>query len=310
MTALSASARTETLFGALLVAVSASAFGAMPIFGRYAYAGGTDVLGLLTLRFGIGGIVLAVVAQQRGVVWPRGRALAFIVAMGAIGYFGQSLCYFIALQHAQASLVALLLYLYPAFVTLLAAMWLDERLTRVKCAALVLCLAGSALMVGGGHGEPVGIALGFAAAIVYSLYIVIGARVTRGVGPLATTAVVCLAAAAMFGMLSIGRTAVGMPPHWPATSAAWMAVIAIALLSTVTAMLAFFGGLGRLGAARTSMLSTLEPVVTVTLASLLLGETLGWLQWVGGASVLGAVLWLVRSGGGARDEAVSLEANQ
>ncbi|PMS36032.1 threonine/homoserine efflux transporter RhtA [Trinickia symbiotica] len=310
MTALSASSRTETLFGALLVAVSASAFGAMPIFGRYAYAGGTDVLGLLTLRFGIGGIILGLVAKQRGVVWPRGRALAFIAAMGAFGYFGQSLCYFIALQHAQASLVALLLYLYPAFVTLLAAMWLDERLTRVKCAALVLCLAGSALMVGGGHGEPLGIALGFAAAIVYSLYIVIGARVTRGVDPLATTAVVCLAAAAMFSMLSIARAAAGMPPHWPGTSAAWAAVIGIALLSTVAAMLAFFGGLARLGAARTSMLSTLEPVVTVTLASLLLGETLGWLQWMGGASVLGAVLWLVRSGGGARDEAVSLEANQ
>ena len=298
------------LYGAFLVAVSASAFGAMAIFGRYAYAGGTDALGLLTLRFLISGVVLAFVAKRRGVVWPQGRALIFIVAMGALGYVGQSLCYFVALQHAQASLVALLLYLYPAFVTLLAALWLDERLTRVKCAALVLCLAGSALMVGGGRGEPVGIMLALAAAIIYSLYIVIGARVTRGFDPLATTAVVCLAAAAMFGMLSLARTVAGVPPHWPGTPLAWAAVFAIALVSTVTAMLAFFAGLARLGAARTSMLSTLEPVVTVALASLLLGETLGWLQWVGGASVLGAALWLVRSGGGAQDEAVSLEANQ
>jgi drug/metabolite transporter (DMT)-like permease len=303
------SSRAQTLSGALFVAISASAFGALAIFGRYAYAGGTDALGLLTLRFLISGVVLAWVAKRRGVVWPRGRALIFIVAMGALGYVGQSLCYFVALQHAEASLVALLLYLYPAFVTLLAALWLDERLTRVKCAALVLCLAGSALMVGGGHGEPVGIVLALAAAIVYSLYIVIGARVTRGIDPLATTAVVCLAAAAMFGMLSVARTAAGMPPHWPGTPAAWAAVVAIALVSTVAAMLAFFAGLARLGAARTSMLSTLEPVVTVALASLLLGETLGWLQWVGGASVLGAVLWLVRSGGGAHDEAVPLEAN-
>jgi drug/metabolite transporter (DMT)-like permease len=165
-------------------------------------------------------------------------------------------------------------------------------------------------MVGGGRGEPLGVGLAFVAAIVYSLYIVGGARVTRGIDPLATTAVVCLAAAAMFGMLSLVRTAAGSPPHWPQTSAAWAAVIAIALVSTVTAMLAFFGGLVRLGAARTSMLSTLEPVVTVALAALLLGETLSWLQWVGGVSVLGAVLWLVRAGGGAHDEAVSLEANQ
>lgn len=299
----------DTVRGALLVALSASAFGAMAIFGRYAYAGGTDVLGLLTLRFVIGGTLLAAVARRKGVLWPRGRTLWGIVAMGALGYVGQSLCYFIALEHAQASLVALLLYLYPAFVTLLAALWLAERLTRVKAAALVLCLAGSALMVGGGHGEPLGIALSLAAAVVYSLYIVAGARITRGIDPLATTAIVCLSAAAVFSCVSIVRTVSGAPPHWPATPAAWAAVAAIALVSTVTAMLAFFAGLARLGAARTSMLSTLEPVVTVLLAAILLGERLTLLQWCGGAAVLAAVLWLVRAGGGAREEAVSLEAN-
>lgn len=310
MNSLSASSRAEVVRGALLVALSASAFGAMAIFGRYAYAGGTDVLGLLTLRFLICGVVLGVVAKQRGVTLPRGRSLWPIVAMGSVGYVGQSLCYFVALQHAQASLVALLLYLYPAFVTLLAAWWLGERLTRVKAAALVLCLAGSALMVGGGRGEPLGIALGLAAAVVYSIYIVVGARVTRGIDPLATTAVVCLSAAVVFCVVSLVRTLAGVPPHLPQTAGAWAAMLGIALVSTVTAMLAFFAGLTRLGAARTSMLSTLEPVVTVALASLLLGERLSPLQWLGGASILAAVLWLVRAGGGAHDEEVSLETNQ
>ena len=305
-----AASRSNAVRGALLVALSASAFGAMAIFGRFAYAGGTDVLGLLTLRFVIGGAALALVAAKRGVAWPRGRALASIAAMGALGYVGQSICYFVALQHAQASLVALLLYLYPAFVTVLAAITLGERITRVKAAALVLCLAGSALMVGGGRGEPFGIALALAAAVVYSIYIVVGARVTRGVDPLATTAVVCLSAAAVFVAASLVRTAAGMPPHLPSTLSAWAALAAIALVSTVTAMLAFFAGLTRLGAARTSMLSTLEPVVTVALAAVLLGETLTAMQWAGGAAVLAAVLWLVRAGGGAQDEAVSLEANQ
>ncbi|HTH73293.1 MAG TPA: DMT family transporter [Trinickia sp.] len=300
---------SDTLRGALFVALSASSFGAMAIFGRLAYAGGTDVLGLLTLRFLIGGGLLAAVARRRGVVWPRGRALGGIVAMGAIGYVGQSLCYFVALQHAQASLVALLLYLYPAFVTVLAACWLGERLTLMKGGALVLCLAGSALMVGSGHGEPLGIALGLLAAVVYSLYIVAGARLTRGVDPLATTAVVCLSAAAVFCTIALVRSASGAPPRFPSSPLAWGAVVAIALVSTVTAMLAFFAGLTRLGAARTSMLSTLEPMVTVLLAAVLLGERLTPLQWLGGAAVLSAVLWLVRAGGGPREDAVSLEAN-
>lgn len=283
--------------GALYVALSAAAFGAMAIFGRYAYAGGADVLGLLIVRFSIAGALLVAVARRRRVRWPRGRALAAIIGMGALGYVGQSLCYFSALQHAQASLVALLLYLYPAFVTLLAAWWLGERLTRAKAVALALCVAGSALMVGGGRGEPLGIALALGAAVVYSLYIVVGAKAARGVDPLATVAIICCAAAATLVVLALARaTMFDAPPHWPRAASGWAALVAIALVSTVAAMLAFFAGLARLGAARTSMLSTLEPVVTVALAAALFGETLTPLQWMGGVAILVAVLWLVRAG--------------
>ncbi|WP_179401718.1 DMT family transporter [Burkholderia guangdongensis] len=292
--------------GALCVALSAVAFGAMPIFGRYAYAGGVDVLGLLIVRFAIGGALLAAIARRRGVAWPRGRALWPLVAMGALGYVGQSFCYFSALRHAQASLVALLLYLYPAFVTLLAAWRLGERLTRVKSVALALCVAGSALMVGGGHGEPLGIGLALAAALIYSVYIVAGTKATHGVDPLASTAIICVSATAALVLLALARTAaLGEPPRWPATAGGWAAMLGIALVSTVAAMLAFFAGLARLGAARTAMLSTLEPVVTVALAAMLFGEALSPMQWAGGVAILAAVLWLVRAGGAADDAATA-----
>lgn len=307
-TAMTVATRSSSaaLQGALYVALSAAAFGAMAIFGRYAYAAGVDVLGLLIVRFAIGGAILAAIARRRGVAWPRGRALMPLVAMGALGYVGQSFCYFSALQHAQASLVALLLYLYPAFVTLLAAWWLGERLTRAKAVALVLCVAGSALMVGGGHGEPLGIALALAAAVIYSLYIVGGTKATRGVDSLATTAIICLSATATLVAIAVVRTAAfGAPPRWPANAGGWAAMLAIALVSTVAAMLAFFAGLQRLGAARTSMLSTLEPVVTVALAALLFGEALSPLQWAGGVAILAAVLALVRAGGAAADDATA-----
>lgn len=194
----------------------------------------------------------------------------------------------------------------PAFVTLLAAWWLGERLTRAKAVALVLCVAGSALMVGGGHGEPLGIALALAAAVIYSLYIVGGTKATRGVDPLATTAVICLSATATLVAIALVRTTLfGTPPRWPVTAGGWAAMLAIALVSTVAAMLAFFAGLERLGAARTSMLSTLEPVVTVALAALLFGEALSPLQWAGGVAILAAVLALVRAGGAAADDATA-----
>ncbi|MCZ7009993.1 DMT family transporter, partial [Salmonella enterica] len=85
--------------------------------------------GLLSVRFVLASIALAAVMRWQRIAlppWPRVLALA---AMGGIGYVGQSFCFFSALNHAQASLVALLLYLYPVFVTVMAALFLKEKLT-------------------------------------------------------------------------------------------------------------------------------------------------------------------------------------
>ncbi|WP_247364324.1 DMT family transporter, partial [Ralstonia pseudosolanacearum] len=92
-----------------------------------------------------------------------------------------------------------------------------------------------------------------------------------------------------------GAAVAGVPARFPGSVAGWAAALAIAGLSTVIAILAFFAGLQRLGAAQASMLSTLEPVVTVALAALLLGESIGAAQMAGGALILAGVLWLTRA---------------
>lgn len=285
--------------GVLLIALSASAFGAMAIFARFAYAAGADVYGLLAVRFVLAAIAMGVVLRVRGIGLPPLRRVLALAAMGGIGYVSQSYCFFSALNHAQASLVALLLYLYPLFVTILAAIFLKEKLTTVAVIALVLCSVGAGLTVGGGQGSPLGIALGLAAAVIYSVYIVVGARVTAGVNAIATTTVICTAAAVVYVAIGILRSSAGVPPQFPSTAGGWLALLAIALVSTVLAILTFFAGLQRLGAAKASMLSTLEPVVTVLLAAALLGEQIGMAQAVGGGLILLGVLWLTRRASGA-----------
>ncbi|MBU68352.1 MAG: EamA family transporter [Cupriavidus sp.] len=285
--------------GVLLIALSASAFGAMAIFARFAYAAGADVYGLLAVRFVLAAIAMGVVLRVRRIGLPPLRRVLALAAMGGIGYVSQSYCFFSALNHAQASLVALLLYLYPLFVTILAAIFLKEKLTTAAVIALVLCSVGAGLTVGGGQGSPLGIALGLAAAVIYSVYIVVGARVTAGVNAIATTTVICTAAAVVYVAIGILRSSAGVPPQFPSTAGGWLALLAIALVSTVLAILTFFAGLQRLGAAKASMLSTLEPVVTVLLAAALLGEQIGMAQAVGGGLILLGVLWLTRRASGA-----------
>lgn len=280
------------LQGALLVALSAAAFGALPILARQAYAGGVDLYGMLVSRFAIGAVLLALIAVARGARWPRGRTLAAVLAMGGLGYVGQSFLYFSALRYADAGLVALLLYAFPFIVAVLAAVFLRERLDRARAIALLAASVGLAMTIGGGQGTPLGIALGLGAAVVYAVYIVIGTRVLREVDALAASSLICAAAALVYGGMSLGRAAFGAAPSWPATAAAWWSVLALALISTVLAIGAFFAGLQRLGATMTSVLSTLEPVVSVALAVAVLGEHVSLLQAAGGAVVIGTAIWL------------------
>jgi drug/metabolite transporter (DMT)-like permease len=86
----------------------------------------------------------------------------------------------------------------------------------------------------------------------------------------------------------------------PQSVAGWVAVGAIALISTVIAFVAFFAGLKRVGPVTASTLSTCEPVVTVVLAALVLGESMGFVQLLGGVLILLAAVTLVRRETGAK----------
>ena len=279
----------DRAIGILLVAISAAAFGTLAILGRYAYADGMDALTILSLRFSLSALALAGMLAVRGQSWPRCRTLAQLVGMGAVGYVGQAYFYFTALNYASSGLVALLLYLYPVFVTLLSLVWLGEPITRRKGTALVLATLGLALTVGPEGGQMVGVLLGIGAAAIYSVYIMVGTQVMRQVSAIQSSAVIFASA----GVMSTGLMWID-GPHWPVSVAGWGAIGAIVLVATVLPGVTFLAGLHRIGASNAAMISTVEPVVTVVLATLLLGEVFKPITLVGGGLILAAVLVLAQ----------------
>lgn len=264
----------------------------MAIFARYAYAGGAEVIAVLFLRFGIAALLMTAFMLVMRRRWPRGRNLVLLLAMGGVLYVGQSMSFFSALNHASAGLVALLLYLHPFIVTVLGALFLGQPLGLGRIVAVLAALLGTALTLGGGlAGEAAGVTLGVAAALIYSVYILVGSRVLAQEDPLAAATVVMIGAAAVFAALVLSKQ-----PAFPASVSAWTAIFAIAVICTVVAMLGLFVGIRNLGGADASTLSTLEPVVTIALAAFFLNEPFSLLQIVGGAIILGAVVWLTRAG--------------
>lgn len=280
----------DRVVGIVLVAVSAAAFGTLAIFGRYAYADGMDALTILFLRFSLAAILMLALLLVRRERLPRGSVLLRLIGMGALGYLGQAFAYLTALKYASAGLVALLLYLYPIFVALLAALLLHEPITGVKGLALGLALTGTALTAGPLGGQTMGILLAVAAAVIYSIYIIVGTDVMKYVSAVQSSVVIFTAAGMSAGVL-MGVNG----PHLPATGMGWAAITSIVVIATLLPVAAFLSGLKRIGPTNAAMLSTLEPVVTVVLASWWLNETLTPLALLGGGMILIAVLLLTHA---------------
>ena len=285
------SPRRRRLTGVALALVSAAGFGVMPVLGKVAYDDGAEPLGILAVRFTIAAAALLVLARLLGQPLPRDRRLGALALLGGVGYVGQALCYFNALERISAGLTALLLYVFPALVVVLSAVLLRERPRPLAAGCVALALVGTALTIGpvqGGQGS--GVALGLGAALVYAVYILVSSRVT-GVGAFAMAAVVLSAAA-----VTTGALAATTRPALPSSATAWLAVVGVAVLGTVVAVTAFFGALALIGPSDASVLSTVEPVVSVVVAGLVLGERLSATQVAGGAVVLLAVGVLARAG--------------
>ena len=284
--------RGDPRVGTLYILASALCFGSMAIFARMAYASGVDIPSLLLLRFAIASALMWGTLVAKRMKLPRGRGMVMLVAMGAVGYAGQAFSYFTALTYASAGLVALLLYTYPAIVALLSRLVFKHPFTWMQITAVGVALAGTVFIIGkAGDGKPLGIFFGLLAALIYSIYILMGSRFPKDVTPMASTAVITSSAAVTYFVVVAVK---GFHP--PATGKGWVAVLAIALICTVLAILFFFEGLERVGPVRASVFSTIEPVFTVLLAAAVLGDQITLPRVFGGVLIVGAVLLLAREG--------------
>ena len=282
--------------GALLVLLSAVAFGGMAIFATLAYDSGATVGTALSARFLLAAAVwwLVLLATRAGAAL-RGlsrRDLVLALALGACGYAAQAGGYFAALQRMDASLLTLLVYTYPALVAVAAVALGRERLDGRRRAALLCASGGLALVLAGagtGALDALGVGLGIVTALVYTVYILASERISQRVAAPALATLVCTGAAVT---LTAAGLALGDLRPGAVSPAGWGWLACLALVSTVAAVALFFAGLRRVGPTTASILSTVEPLVTVVLAAAVLGDVLAPAQLAGGVLIVGAVLVL------------------
>lgn len=276
------------------VMVAAACFGTLAVLTSLAYDAGAEPLQLLTWRFALAAVLLfgfLALRRPADVIAPAGDVGRYAL-LALFGYGAASICFFFALQYADASVVAVLLYTYPALVVLAEAVFLGRRLTAARVAAVALAFAGCVLVLDpfGAQSSvrPLGVALGLGAAVGYSVFNMLSHRWLPG-----RSRIVLMAYT--FGIASIGIALVAFATGATLSVAAWSGEVwallgLIVLFPTFIAVVLYLSGIERLGPAQASILSTFEPLFTIVLAAVVLGERLSAVQWAGAVLVMAAVV--------------------
>jgi drug/metabolite transporter (DMT)-like permease len=295
-----------------LVLVAGASFASGSILATLSYAEGLDWLIVMWWRFLIGATLawawVLGSGRRRAALraMPR-RQLVVALGLGAL-YTGNAGTYYAGIEQIPAALAGVLVYIYPVFVALLSLRLATRLPGRRPWIALGLAVAGVALALGGldqAAGAPVsGLLLILASAAIYSVWIVLSARLSgerqdrlgseapasdaTGRDAAVTTALMMAATAVVFGSLSVVAGRSLDPRAIPVD--AWPSLVGIGFIATFLAIQTLYAGARRIGAAQAALVSTTEPLFIIVLAFLFLDQTLAPIQLVGAAFILVGVI--------------------
>jgi drug/metabolite transporter (DMT)-like permease len=296
------------LTGIALILASAAGFGSGSLFAQPVYGAGVDWLVLSAWRFLFGaGLtwawLLLSASRRRGLRRLGRRTVIVTVALGVL-YVGNSGSYYAGLETVSPSLAALIVFVYPALVAVLSLRFGRRLEGRRAWFALGVALVGVALSLGGidpADAPPLtGLLLVIASPVIYSVWIVLAARLSGeredtvgdeaqdGASVAAAMALMMTATASVYWLAALSGGRAVLPGDVP--SEAWFGLAGVGVMSTFVAIQTFYAGAQRIGAAQAALISTVEPVWTIVLAALLFSVALTPVQLVGGALILGGVL--------------------
>lgn len=283
------------LAGYLYLIGAVLAWSSLPVMTRLAYDLGFTPMWLGFLRFGLALMVLLPACLIRGrtslVNLTRDRALLVSVIGQGLVFTAAAVTAFYALDMMAASLATILLYLAPALTCVLAAVFLKEKMTRGRLVALVVTLAGVAAVLGprGPARMPLaGAGLAILSALLSATHFLLGQKNTAVVHPLVlATVTVGVSATAFSAAHRLWARCVT-----PMSTPMLLVALGVAVLPTVLGTVLDLLGIRAIGAARASIVTTLEPPIALGLARVVLGDRLLPLQALGAVLVTAGVLVL------------------
>lgn len=289
----------------LFVIISACSFGSLTTIVLLVTREGLPLVTAMFWRYLLGGLMLRALmaagafslarrtqsVQATQTVQITKRQAIRLMLTGGLAQSVITYLSLIALDYMPVGPLAFLFYTYPAWLAIISAVRGHEPLTLPRTAALVVAMAGIALMVGTPSSDsmhPTGVALALGTAVLYALYLPAIASAQKGVPAL--TAAFYLVTGVTISFF-IGGAVTGQL-SLPGTPIIWGYLALLSVVCTVIAISSLLAGLRTLGPVRTGIVATIEPFFTTLLGVVFLRDQLKPEVLAGGAMIAAAVILL------------------
>ena len=270
---------TDNAKGVLLALLGAILFSSKAIFVKLSYQFEVDTLTVLMLRMGFALPIYGFISvrESRGFK-PNSISVKdwfILVIIGLIGYYFASLLDFFGLNYVSAGLERLILFLYPTITLLLAALLFKRKITKNQVLAISVAYLGiliafwNQLFVAVHPEFWWGVFLIFGSACTFSLYLVGSERIIPKFGVTRFTAY-CMVISCSAVLVHYGVSATP-----DITSHSWQVYLlglSIAVFNTVIPSFLISSAISKIGAAKTSALSSVGPVFVILAAAVFLAE--------------------------------------
>lgn len=290
---------SEKTKGVLCIAVATVIYGILPVLIRITFDEGSNGPTSCFLRFALALPALAAIllAQGKSFRLTPGEVWLFVLA-GGVGTAGTTYLLNYSFAFIPVGMAATLHFIYPILVSLACVFLFRDRMDVWKVLALVAGVAGVAAFVERGAVSIPGVVLALVSGATYAAYIVLVDKTPLvRMDFMKLTFHLCLFAApvALAGALAEGKLSLG-----EITPKGWLVSALFSLGSTVGALALFQMGVKRVGAATAAILSTIEPITSVLLGILILGEEVTPMKALGCALIVASIALISRSGGDGR----------
>lgn len=281
--------------GVLWVLLAAAGFALMPSMVKTTYLHSTFApfdIAIWRFVFAVP-MMWALVYRSRRAAASARPSDAPVRSMLAVGILISAavLAAFFALERLPGSTYIVLFYSYPAMVVVLSAL-LGERIRPLAWLALAMALTGIVLtvpdlMIGAGI-DSIGVALALFNAAVVAVYYLLAKRTLAGVADVSGASAWMMVGTLAVLLLLIPLRGLQMPQN----ALSLIMLVGIAALGTVLPIFAINLAIQRIGAAQTSLISTVEPILSMIVSMLILAEVIQAIQWLGAALIIGSVIVL------------------